>query len=129
MKDKDVFDIQDAVRTISHSSYGASLTSAAARLCQRKLLRSPWAWPTCRTWEQNGRCCAHRRARLTLLHRALASQAKDEDTEHNKLKKRKNQSALQRLKEKIKEKKKALRTTVLNLFQSRATQNYTAENL
>ncbi|CAE7217687.1 DDX10 [Symbiodinium pilosum] len=33
-------------------------------------------------------------------------EAKDEDTEHNKLKKRKNQSALQRLKEKIKEKKK-----------------------
>ena len=35
------------------------------------------------------------------------SSAQGEDTEHNKLKKRKNQSALQRLKDKIREKKQA----------------------
>ena len=37
-------------------------------------------------------------------------EAQGEDTEHNKLKKKKNQSALQRLKDKIREKKKAVAT-------------------
>ena len=79
------------------------------RLCPRLPLQSLWAWPMRQRSEPRGRP-GRSGARSGAGHSSVCTAAEGEDTEHNKLKKRKNQSALQRLKDKIREKKQVTAT-------------------